>query len=106
MGMCIIRTFAASRPSENPYSGAIYALRSKRADRMKLLWWDGMDANTAHHSRDVLRMMDWTQTGVVCSIKSRDKRPGRRGARLKQLDSAYNYLDANIPAALNRTATH
>jgi transposase len=27
--------------SENPYSGAIYVFRSKRADRVKLLWWDG-----------------------------------------------------------------
>jgi transposase len=27
--------------SENPYTGAIYVFRSKRADRVKLLWWDG-----------------------------------------------------------------
>jgi transposase len=27
--------------SENPYSGAIYVFRSKRTDRVKLLWWDG-----------------------------------------------------------------
>jgi transposase len=26
---------------ENPYSGAIYVFRSKRANRIKLLWWDG-----------------------------------------------------------------
>jgi transposase len=26
---------------ENPYSGAIYVVRSKRANRVKLLWWDG-----------------------------------------------------------------
>jgi transposase len=26
---------------ENPYSGAIYVFRSKRANRVKLLWWDG-----------------------------------------------------------------
>ena len=26
---------------ENPYSGAIYVFRSKRTDRVKLLWWDG-----------------------------------------------------------------
>jgi transposase len=27
--------------SENPYSGAICVFRSKRSDRVKLLWWDG-----------------------------------------------------------------
>jgi transposase len=26
---------------ENPYSGAIYVFRSKRVNRVKLLWWDG-----------------------------------------------------------------
>jgi len=26
---------------DNPYSGAIYVFRSKRIDRVKLLWWDG-----------------------------------------------------------------
>ena len=26
---------------ENPWSGAIYVFRSKRANRVKLLWWDG-----------------------------------------------------------------
>ncbi len=26
---------------DNPYSGAIYVFRSKRSDRVKLLWWDG-----------------------------------------------------------------
>jgi transposase len=25
----------------NPYSGAVYVFRSKRADRVKVLWWDG-----------------------------------------------------------------
>jgi hypothetical protein len=38
-------------------------------------------ANTAHHSPDVLRMMYWTQTGVVRSIKSATKRPGQRPGR-------------------------
>jgi len=26
---------------ENPYAGTIYVFRSKRANRIKLLWWDG-----------------------------------------------------------------
>lgn len=25
----------------DPYSGAIYVFRAKRADRIKLVWWDG-----------------------------------------------------------------
>jgi transposase len=25
----------------NPFSGTIYVFRAKRADRVKLLWWDG-----------------------------------------------------------------
>ena len=26
----------------DPYCGAVYVFRSKRADRVKLLWWDGI----------------------------------------------------------------
>jgi transposase len=26
---------------QNPYTGHIFAFRSKRADRIKILWWDG-----------------------------------------------------------------
>ena len=29
---------------ENPFSGAVYVFRSKRADRMKLIFWDGTGA--------------------------------------------------------------
>ncbi|MGF7172270.1 transposase [Sphingobium xanthum] len=25
----------------DPYSGVIYVFRAKRADRIKLVWWDG-----------------------------------------------------------------
>lgn len=25
----------------DPFSGAVYVFRSKRADRVKLVWWDG-----------------------------------------------------------------
>ncbi|MBL1420495.1 MAG: IS66 family insertion sequence element accessory protein TnpB, partial [Alphaproteobacteria bacterium] len=27
--------------SENPYSGTVFVFRSKRLDRLKLLYWDG-----------------------------------------------------------------
>ena len=26
---------------DNPFSGAVFVFRSKRADRVKLVWWDG-----------------------------------------------------------------
>ncbi len=29
------------RLAANPFSGAVYVFRAKRADRVKLLWWDG-----------------------------------------------------------------
>jgi transposase len=28
----------------NPFSGALYVFRSKRADRVKIVWWDGSGA--------------------------------------------------------------
>jgi transposase len=27
--------------STDPFSGAVYVFRAKRADRVKLIWWDG-----------------------------------------------------------------
>ncbi|WP_202798682.1 IS66 family insertion sequence element accessory protein TnpB [Sphingomonas elodea] len=27
----------------DPFSGVIYVFRAKRADRIKLVWWDGTD---------------------------------------------------------------
>ncbi|WP_430649672.1 IS66 family insertion sequence element accessory protein TnpB [Bradyrhizobium retamae] len=29
------------RPATYPFSGALYVFRSKRADRIKAVWWDG-----------------------------------------------------------------
>lgn len=61
------------------------------------------DANAAHYSRDVLRMMYWTQTGVVRSIKGRDKKAWTTGSkrRLKELwaEGGYNYLSHSVPQA-------
>ena len=31
----------ASQFKADPYSGIVYVFRAKRADRIKLLWWDG-----------------------------------------------------------------
>ena len=35
----------------DPYSGAVYAFRSKRTDRVKLLWWDGCAGRPAEGRR-------------------------------------------------------
>lgn len=61
------------------------------------------DANTAHYSRDVLRMMYWTQTGMVRSIKGRDKKAWTTSGKqqLKQLwtEGGYNYMSNSVPEA-------
>jgi transposase len=31
----------AALVKDDPFSGAIYVFRAKRADRVKLIWWDG-----------------------------------------------------------------
>lgn len=61
------------------------------------------DANGQNYSRDVLRMMYWTQTGFVRSIKGRDEKAWTDGAkdRLRQLwaEGGYNYMNDAVPAA-------
>jgi len=61
------------------------------------------DANTQNLSRDVLRMMYWTQTGMVRSIKGRDEKAWTTASkdRLKQLwaDGGYDYMSDNVPRA-------
>jgi transposase len=36
-----LAAFVQQALSADPYSGAVYVFRAKRADRVKLLWWDG-----------------------------------------------------------------
>jgi hypothetical protein len=61
------------------------------------------EANAKNYSRDVMRMMYWTQTGMVRSIKGRDEKAwkGRSPDKLKQLwaDGAYDYMKSNVPRA-------
>jgi transposase len=40
-GMNGLAALVKERLSADPFSGVIYVFRSKRADRMKLLFWDG-----------------------------------------------------------------
>lgn len=70
------------------------------------------DANAQNLSRDVLRMMYWTQTGMVRSIKGRDEKAwtDKSKDRLKSLwaEGGYDYMKANVPAAfpMNSHATN
>ena len=36
-----LAAFVQEALAADPYSGAVYVFRAKRADRVKLLWWDG-----------------------------------------------------------------
>ena len=39
--MDTLAAFVQEALGADPYSGAVYVFRAKRADRVKLLWWDG-----------------------------------------------------------------
>jgi transposase len=54
----------------DPYSGVIYVFRSKRADRVKLLLWDGSGLVlvmrlTSSQLSALLEGMDWTRVRAV-----------------------------------------
>jgi transposase len=36
-----LAAFVQEALAADPFSGAVYVFRAKRADRIKLLWWDG-----------------------------------------------------------------
>jgi transposase len=36
-----LAAFVQETLAADPFSGAVYVFRAKRADRIKLLWWDG-----------------------------------------------------------------
>ena len=36
-----LAAFVQEALATDPFSGAVYVFRAKRADRVKLLWWDG-----------------------------------------------------------------
>jgi transposase len=36
-----LAAFVQEALTADPFSGAVYVFRAKRADRVKLLWWDG-----------------------------------------------------------------
>jgi len=61
------------------------------------------DANAQSLSRDVMRMMYWTQTGMVRSIKGRDEKAWTTESKdkLKRLwaEGGYDYMKDNVPRA-------
>jgi hypothetical protein len=63
------------------------------------------DANQKNLGSDVMRMMYWTQTGVVRSIKERDKKAWtlKSKDKLEQLwaDGGYKELQTNAPQGTN-----
>lgn len=38
-----LAALVAAEYGGDPYSGVIYVFRAKRADRIKLVWWDGTE---------------------------------------------------------------
>ena len=40
-GMDSLAALVQEHLSEDPFSGTIFVFRAKRADRVKLVWWDG-----------------------------------------------------------------
>lgn len=90
------------QPSEYALSAPVKGKFLQNIDKQSRIL---SDANAQNYSRDVLRMMYWTQTGMVRSIKQRDKKAWTTGSkdRLKQLwaDGGYDYMRDNIPAAFN-----
>lgn len=36
-----LAAYVQEQMQTNPFSGTVYVFRSRRADRVKLLWWDG-----------------------------------------------------------------
>jgi hypothetical protein len=63
------------------------------------------DAKQRNLGSDVMRMMYWTQTGVVRSIKGRDEKAWTTGSidKLRQLwaEGGYKEVKANAPQGLN-----
>lgn len=61
------------------------------------------DANAQSLSRDVMRMMYWTQTGFVRGIKGRDEKAWTTESKqkLKRLwaEGGYDYMKDNVPRA-------
>lgn len=88
------------QPSEYAFKAPVKGKFLQNIDKQRRILGD---ANTAHYSRDVLRMMYWTQTGMVRSIKERDKKAWTTGSkqRLKELwaEGGYNYLSNSVPEA-------
>ena len=40
-GMDSLAALVQEHLQDNPFSGTLFVFRSKRADRLKLIWWDG-----------------------------------------------------------------
>ena len=50
----------------NPYSGVAYVFRAKRADRIKVLWWDGTGLVLAY--KRLAARMRWAKLDFGLSV--------------------------------------
>jgi transposase len=41
MGQSLLQNGLFQRGKVNPFNGSLYVFRAKRADRVKIVWWDG-----------------------------------------------------------------
>ena len=49
----------------DPFNGALYVFRAKRADRVKIVWWDGTGLCQAAGESSVLLATDWQYSGKM-----------------------------------------
>ncbi len=88
------------QPAKYAFKSPVDAKFKQNIDKQSRLL---ADANMQNLSRDVMRMMYWTQTGMVRSIKGRDEKAWTTESKdkLKQLwaDGGYDYMKDNVPRA-------
>src|SRR3546814_11792318 len=66
----------------DPYSGVIYVFRAKRADRIKLVWWDGTGlCLMAKKLESGGFRWPGIQDGVMRVTRSDERRVGKEGVR-------------------------
>lgn len=88
------------QPKKYAFSSPVQGKFKQNMDKQSQIL---QDATAQSLSRDVLRMMYWTQTGMVRSIKGRDKKAWTTASKdkLEKLwaDGGYDYMKDNIPRA-------
>lgn len=93
---------SVAQPKKYAFSSPVDGKFKQNIDKQTVILHD---ANARNLGSDVMRMMYWTQTGVVRSIKGRDEKAWTTGGKdkLKQLwaDGGYKELQNNAPQGTN-----